>query len=221
MTSESAARAPGARAPAAVWASATAASATETSAAETARADAANNDLELVVKAKGGDTEAFGELVNRHQRMVYNLAYRFMRDPLLAEDAAQESFIKAFRLLGGFRGDCHFSTWMYRVTASVCLSELERRKKRAEVELLPAHEKQQASAGFDKLDEPEMIRQCVRKLPSRYANIVTLYYLKEVPYEEIAQGMRIPIGTLKTWMHRARAQLRNILEREFKLHGLP
>ena len=206
MTSESAARAP-----AAIWAAA----------AEAAKTDAANNDLELVVKAKDGDTEAFGELVNRHQQMVYNLAYRFMRDPLLAEDAAQESFIKAFRLLGGFRGDCHFSTWMYRVTASVCLSELDRRKKRAEVELLPTHEKQEASDGFDRLDVPEMMRQCVGKLPTRYANIVTLYYLKEMPYEDIARGMRIPIGTLKTWMYRARAQLRNILEREFKLHGLP
>ncbi|HUW60864.1 MAG TPA: RNA polymerase sigma factor [Candidatus Bathyarchaeia archaeon] len=211
MTPQSAARAA-----AAVWPSED-----ETSVAETAKTNADNNDLELVVKAKDGDTEAFGELVNRHQRMVYNLAYRFMRDPLLAEDAAQESFIKAFRLLGGFRGDCHFSTWMYRVTASVCLSELDRRKKRAEIELLPAHEKQQAPAGFDKLDMPEIMRQCVRKLPARYANIVTLYYLKEVPYEEIARGMKIPIGTLKTWMYRARAQLRNILEREFKLHGLP
>ncbi|MCX5770878.1 MAG: RNA polymerase sigma factor [Candidatus Hydrogenedentes bacterium] len=201
---------------AAIWASAD-----ESSAADTAKADAAYNDLELVVKAKDGDTEAFGELVSHHQQMVYNLAYRFMKDPLLAEDAAQESFIKAFRLLAGFRGDCHFSTWMYRVTASVCLSELERRKKRAEVELLPAHEKREAPAGFDKLDVPDMMRQCVHKLPRRYANIVTLYYLKEVPYEDIARGMRIPIGTLKTWMYRARAQLRNILEREFKLHGLP
>lgn len=216
MTSESAARAP-----AAIWASAAAAAAAETSAAEAAKTDAANADLELVVRAKNGDTEAFGDLVARHQQMVYNLAYRFMRDPGLAQDAAQDSFIKAFRLLGGFRGDCHFSTWMYRVTASVCLSELERRKKRAEVELLPAHEKQQAPAGLDKLDVPEIMRECVGKLPTRYANIVTLYYLKEVPYEDIAKGMRIPIGTLKTWMHRARAQLRNILDREFKLHGLP
>jgi RNA polymerase sigma-70 factor (ECF subfamily) len=190
-------------------------------AAETAHLDATNDDLELVVKAKDGDTEAFGILVNRHQQMVYNLAYRFMRDPVLAEDAAQEAFIKAFRLLGGFRGDCHFSTWMYRVTASVCLSELERRKKRAEVELLPAHEKQQPQTPVDRLDVPDMMRQCVHKLPTRYADIVTLYYLKDVPYEDIAKGMRIPIGTLKTWMHRARAQLRGIIEREFKLHGLP
>ena len=193
----------------------------DTTAADSARLDAANADLELVVKAKDGDTQAFGELVNRHQQMVYNLAYRFMRDPLLAEDVAQDAFIKAFRLLAGFRGDCHFSTWMYRVTANVCLSEIERRKKRAEVELLPAHEKQHSQPPLDQLDLPEMMNQCVDKLPARYANIVTLYYLKEVPYEDIAKAMRIPIGTLKTWMHRARAQLRGILEREFKLHGLP
>ncbi len=190
-------------------------------AVETAKLDAAKEDLELVVKAKQGDTAAFGELVNRHQQMVYNLSYRFMRDPLLAEDAAQESFIKAFRLLGGFRGDCHFSTWMYRVTASVCLSELERRKKRGEVELLPAHERQQEQSQLDRLDLPAIMDQCVRQLPDRYANIVTLYYLKEVSYEDIASRLRIPIGTLKTWMYRARTQLRSILEKEFKLHGLP
>ena len=182
--------------------------------------DDANTDLELVVRAKEADTEAFSELVNRHQQMVYNLAYRFMRDPVLAEDVAQEAFIKAYRLLGGFRGDCTFSTWLYRVTASVCLNEIERRKRRAEVELLPSHEMPEVPERLERLDVPEMMRHCVDKLPGRYQKIVTLYYLKEISYDDIARIMKIPSGTLKTWMYRARAQLRKILEREYEYRGL-
>jgi RNA polymerase sigma-70 factor (ECF subfamily) len=127
---------------------------------------------------------------------------------------AQEAFLKAFRLVKNFRGDCAFSTWMYRVTCTVCLTELERRKKRGEVPLMPHHEREMPNAGFESADAAETIRRCVGRLPEHYAAIVTLYYLKEIPYEEIAAIMEIPMGTLKTWMHRARKQLRKIVEQE-------
>jgi RNA polymerase sigma-70 factor (ECF subfamily) len=180
------------------------------------------SDTELVVRAQEGDTEAFSVLVERHQNLVFNLSYRFMRDPTLAEDAAQEAFLKAFRLLRGFRGDCNFSTWMYRVTVSVCLTEIGRRKKRQEVELQPmaARQVQEADRRVESSDVLDMIRRCVNLLPGRYASIITLYYLKEIPYEEIARVMRIPMGTLKTWMFRARSQLRSIVEKEFDIHGV-
>ncbi|MBX7258398.1 MAG: RNA polymerase sigma factor [Candidatus Hydrogenedentes bacterium] len=177
-----------------------------------------DNDLALVARTKTGDTEAFSELVRRHERVVYNLAYRFMRDPAMAEDMAQEAFVKAYRLLNGFRGDCSFSTWLYRVTCSVCLTELNRRKRRAEVELTLDTVADAAKDPEETSDLPELIRRCVTKLPERYAAIMTLYYLQEVPYEEIAETMNIPMGTLKTWMHRARLQLRKIVEKEIKVH---
>ncbi len=173
-------------------------------------------ERELVRRAKRGDTEAFDELVRRHQQVVFNLAYRFARDVALAEDMAQDAFLKAFRLLKGFRGDCSFSTWMYRVTSSVCLTELARRKKRQEVELLPTHT---SPAGPDRIeagDMAEVVRRCVTRLPDRYAVIVSLYYLKEMSYEEVASIMEIPMGTLKTWMFRARKELRKIVETELK-----
>lgn len=172
------------------------------------------HDESLVRRAKKGDAEAFSELVRRHQQTVFNLAYRFMRDTSLAEDMAQEAFLKAFRLLGSFRGDCAFSTWMYRVTCSVCLTEVNRRRKRGEVELTPQCALETSVAPAAPSDEFDRIRQCVAKLPPRYASIITLYYLKEMPYEEIAEAMQIPMGTLKTWMHRARKQLRAIVEEE-------
>lgn len=176
----------------------------------------AADDLELVQRTKDGDPEAFSELVRRHQQVIYNVAYRFMREPAQAEDMAQEAFLKAFRLIKGFRGDCSFSTWMYRVACSVCLTELNRRKRRGEVELLPQHAGAVAVKPNENPDLPEHIRNCVSKLSDRYATIITLYYLKGISYEEIAQIMEIPTGTLKTWMFRARKQLKKIVEKELK-----
>lgn len=178
-----------------------------------------DSDLALVQRTRAGEVEAFSELVRRHERIVFNLAYRFMRDNALAEDMAQEAFLKAFRLLHGFRGDCSFSTWLYRVTSSVCLTELNRRKRRGEVELTPSHEDETSTQPEETSDMPELVRRCVTKLPERYATIVSLYYLQEVPYEDIAETMRIPMGTLKTWMHRARLQLRKIVEKELGTDG--
>lgn len=177
------------------------------------------SDLELVNLSKNGDTDAFSELVRRHQHIVYNVSYRFMREQALAEDMAQEAFLKAFRLLKGFRGDCSFSTWMYRVTCSVCLTELNRRKRRGEVELLPGHAGEAPSNSLETSDLPEHIRRCVALLPDHYAQIITLYYLKGVNYDEIAQVMEIPMGTLKTWMFRARKQLRSIVQKEVYNNG--
>ncbi len=171
-------------------------------------------DLELVSRSKRGNADAFSTLVRRHEHVVFNLSFRFMRDTALAEDMAQEAFLKAFRLLNGFRGDCSFSTWMYRVTTSVCLTELNRRKKRGEVELTSDHGGTTDEHSAESGDRAAVIRRCVTKLPDRYASIVTLYYLNEMPYEEIAAIMEIPMGTLKTWMFRARKELRGIVEQE-------
>lgn len=177
------------------------------------------SDWELVKLTRKGNAEAFSELVRRHQSVVYNLAFRYMRDVALAEDMAQEAFLKAYRLLKGFRGDCRFSTWMYRVTSSVCLTELNRRKRRNEVELQPAHGGEVENGHIEADDMAELVRRCVTRLPERYAAIVTLYYLEQMPYEQIAEIMEIPLGTLKTWMFRARKELRAIVEKELNARG--
>ena len=178
-------------------------------------------DIALVRRSQSGDREAFSELVRRHQHLVYNLSYRFMRNAVQAEDMAQEAFLKAFRLLHGFRGDCSFTTWMYRVTSSVCLTELNRRKRRGEVEMPLATGDNLATTEYspEDADLKEQIRRCVSYLSDRYATIITLYYLNGSSYAEIAQVMDVPLGTLKTWMFRARKQLRRIVEREVFSNG--
>jgi len=178
------------------------------------KVSAETSELELVRKSQKGDTEAFAELVRKYQQIVFNISYRFMRDTSLAEDMAQESFIKAFKHIKGFRGDCAFSTWLYRVTCSVCLTELNRRKKRAEVELQPNTPVGSVEIKVSEYEIAEKIRKCVTNLSDRYATVLTLYYLNGISYEEIAEIMDIPVGTLKTWMFRARKQLRKIVEKE-------
>ena len=173
-----------------------------------------SSDAELVLASKRGDTEAFSELVLRHRDMAYKVACRFMRDPLLADDLTQEACLKAYRLIGGFRGDCRFSTWLYRVTTSVCLTELNRRKRRNEVPLQSNHIAGRVGDEVETREMAELVRKCVGKLSTRYEKIVTLYYLKQEPYERIAREMDVPIGTLKTWMYRARKELRNSVEQE-------
>ncbi len=179
------------------------------------------SDVELVRRSQSGSREAFSELVRRHQHLVYNVAYRFMRDATLAEDMAQESFVKAYRLLKGFRGDCSFTTWLYRVTSTTCLTEISKRKRRKEVELTPESGGVICSTEHKpaERDLKEQIRRCVTRLSDRYATIVTLYYLKGISYDEIAQIMDVPLGTLKTWMFRARKQLRYIIEKELLSNG--
>lgn len=172
------------------------------------------SDIVLVQATKEGHTEAFSELVRRHQHIVFNVACRFMRDAAMSEDMAQEAFLKGYRLLKGFRGDCSFSTWMYRVTCSVCLTELNKRKRRKEVALETEHTKGMAVYPDENIDMPEHIRRCIAKLPKRYATIITLYYLEGLPYDEIVEIMQVPMGTLKTWMFRARKQLSTIVEKE-------
>ncbi len=181
------------------------------------------SDHALVKKSKAGDTEAFSELVLRHEKSVYGLAFQFMRETTAAEDMTQEAFLKAYRLLRGFRGDCSFSTWLYRVTCSVCLTELKRQGRRNEVTLEPGHlaeQPVQESEPPETRDLRARIRQCVTLLPDRYATIIALYYLEGSSYEEIASAMEIPLGTLKTWMYRARQELRTIVERELDDHAL-
>ncbi|MCP4641156.1 MAG: RNA polymerase sigma factor [bacterium] len=178
------------------------------------------SDEALVARTQAGEVEAFSELVTRHQRVVYNLAYRFMREAQLAEDMAQEAFLKAYRHIHGFRGDCSFTTWLYRVTSNVCLTELKRRGKRAEVPLSPAHEREAEAPDKGPSDAREVIRRCVTKLPDKYAQVITLYYLQGISYEEIVEIMDIPEGTVKTWMHRARSKLKSIITKELGEHGL-
>jgi RNA polymerase sigma-70 factor (ECF subfamily) len=170
------------------------------------------DDQTLVAETLAGRGEAFGTLVERYDRAVYHLAYRTLRDSEEARDAAQEAFFKAFRSLKTFRPGAKFSTWIFSITYHACCDRLGRRKRYSSEELPDradpgAGPEQEAIAD----DEALRLRAAIARLPEKYRSVITLYHLQSRQYDEIAQVLEIPIGTVKTHLFRAKEQLRRML----------
>jgi RNA polymerase sigma-70 factor (ECF subfamily) len=171
-------------------------------------------DEQLVERAAtGGDNQAFAELVRRHQGKVRGLLLRLTGSPPLADDLAQEVFLRAYRGLVGFEGRARFSTWLYRIAYNVFLNHRSRSK---ELAALPLGFDSQTAApdgelSANRLDMRRDLAGAIAALPERYRAVVTLYYLEDVSYPEIAEVLDLPLGTVKTHLHRAKKLLRQHL----------
>jgi RNA polymerase sigma-70 factor (ECF subfamily) len=173
------------------------------------------SDGELVATALSGEREAFGVLVERYDRAVYNLALRTLRDVEEAKDATQEAFFKAFRSLRTFRPGAKFSTWIFSITYHSCCDRLARRKRYSDAELperaddTPGPEQEAV-----RIDEARRLRAAIDVLPEKYRIVITLYHLQGRQYEEIARVLNLPMGTVKTHLFRAKELLRKRLAGE-------
>lgn len=181
-------------------------------------------DAALVLRTRAGDRRAFSELVRRHQDAVYGMAYRLSGDPELARDLAQEAFLRMYRGLASYRGEGKFTTWAYAIVRHLCLARLKTRAR--EATLLDA-EDEDGSSRLDQLPAPdgdpaelvltravqEGVQAAMLELALPYRMALTLHYFQELSYEEIAEVLDLPLGTVKTHLYRAKAALRRILER--------
>lgn len=170
-------------------------------------------DEELVRLAASGDKQAFAELVRRHQGKVRGLLLRLTANPSVADDLAQEVFLRAYRGLVGFEGRARFSTWLYRIAYNVFLNH---RTRGRQFDALPAGFESLAAAPEDehsatRCDMRRDLSAAIAALPERYRVVVTLYYLQDVSYPEIAEVLDVPLGTVKTHLHRAKKLLRKEL----------
>jgi RNA polymerase sigma-70 factor, ECF subfamily len=181
-------------------------------------------DEELIAGALSGDESAYGALVTRYRDYVYTIAVRIVGDESDAEDVAQEAFVRAYRALPRFRGDSKFSSWLYRIVTNRALTHLKRRKRRAasiEIQSGQRADVETISLESGSTERPDRlvideefrrrVRSAVMLLPEQYRVVVTLFYLEERSYKEVAAILGIPMGTLKTHLHRARALLREAL----------
>ena len=170
------------------------------------------DDGALVAAALGGNPDAFGTLVERYDRAVYHLAYRTLRDSEEARDATQEAFFKAFRSLRTFRPGAKFSTWIFAIAYHGCCDRLARRKRYSNEEL---PDRADGGPGPEQtaiaLDEAARLRTAIEALPEKYRTVITLYHLQGKQYEEIAEVLGLPMGTVKTHLFRAKEQLRRLL----------
>jgi RNA polymerase sigma-70 factor (ECF subfamily) len=178
------------------------------------------DDAQLVVASQGGDQDAFAQLVQRHQRRVFNLVFRMLQQYEEANEVTQETFLAAWQGLPSFRGDARFSTWLYRIAYNCCLKQLEQRKRdkalqtaiQEEHVLDYADKEERASTALEIRDFQNLVREHLSMLPAKYRIVLVLRHLQEMTYEEMAEILTMPIGTIKTHLFRARNLLKERLE---------
>lgn len=185
-------------------------------------------DAELVERTLKGDRRAFGELVERHKNAVFGLVNRMVGPRGDIEDIAQESFLRAYRALGTYRGDAQFSTWIYRIVWNCCVDRREKDARRREHEFVPGSPEGEDDAPVEFADEESPLPDAllasdhVRKrlahhlatLPDHYRAVLTLYYYEQQSYEEIARVLDLPMNTVKVHLHRAKERLKKALVAE-------
>lgn len=172
-------------------------------------------DAALVSRAQADEPAAFAELVRRHQANVRGLILRLSRgDAALADDLAQDAFLRAYKALPAFEGRAQFSTWMYRIAYNAFLSHQSRTKPtvRAPEEGDLALMSRANEDGVRRSEMRRDLRGAIAELPEAYRNVVELYYIAGRSYPEIAEQLDIPLGTVKTHLHRAKRELRGQLE---------
>lgn len=169
-----------------------------------------DRDRADVERVQAGEVEAFAGIVQRWQRPLVNMAWRYCRDRQRAEEMAQEAFVRAWRGLASWRGEGSFSTWLFALAANVYRSEL-RKYPTATMPLEDSPEPSQAAAQMNAVEErrrQEAVRRAVLALPSRYREPVVLYYFHEMDVEAAARTMGMPVGTMKARLARARQLLK-------------
>ena len=181
------------------------------------------DERNIIEQVLAGDNDAFGQLVELYQGKVYNLALRMCGNPDDAFDLAQESFFRAWRGLAGFQQESAFSTWLFRLTSNVCLDWLRAKKRRPTVSLTSVEEGDEEAQidvpdpakGPEELviaaEDRAALAKAMNELPVEYREILTLRAINDLSYTEISEILKLPEGTVKSRLSRARLALRNKL----------
>ena len=165
----------------------------------------APTDRDLILRTRRGESEAYGELVERHQNSVFNVCYRLLHERAAAEDMAQESFIRAYERIASFDVERPFGPWIRRVAANVCLNMLESQRPTGELDEEQAgDETQHPEATIEVRERSELIRTALSELAPQYRIAIELRHYQELSYEEIAAEMKIPLSAVKSHLFRAR-----------------
>jgi RNA polymerase sigma-70 factor (ECF subfamily) len=188
---------------------------------------AAKSDQDIVALARAGEEPAYRELIRRYERPIFSLLYRMVRDRELAEDLAQETFVKALNAIESYRPEFKFSSWIFKIANNAAIDHLRRRElDTLSLEGSPHAETPDAieatalqigarqESPLDAVEARELggqIEAAIARLRPEYRSCILLRHVEGRAYEEIAEILSLPLGTVKTYIHRARNELRQAL----------
>ena len=179
------------------------------------------DERRLIAESLQGRTEAFGELVLRYQDRLYHAALRIADTPDDAYDVVQDAFLNAYQSLASFKGDAEFFTWLYRIAFNAAISQKRKRKPTASLDAGrngkpfadPVDDSHGITPGdtMEQGEEEAKLHGAIRKLSTEHRAVLVMKDIDGLKYEEIAEVMGVPIGTVRSRLHRARLDLRNLL----------
>lgn len=175
----------------------------------------ASADVEdrLAVRCRTGEPAAFDELVSRYQLRLFRFAFRLLRDRAEAEDAVQETFLRAYRALPAYRPDGFFSSWIYRIALNECRRRMRGKKPTVSLDLVPPTggmpDPQQTVLTYER---HRQLREAVESLPEHYRLVMLFFYFEEMSVEQIARALDVSISAVKVRLHRGREKLAHKLE---------
>jgi len=181
-------------------------------------------DIQLVARARLGDERAFRALVEKYQRAVFSICLRMVRNRDEATDLAQESFIKVFASLDRYNPAYAFSSWLFKITSNLCIDHLRKRRvptfamdepvdgEKGEIQRQYESPDPNPEETFSRSEKMRKLEAAIARLPEHYRIMLVLRHQEDLSYEEIADTLSIPLGTVKARIHRAREMLKGILD---------
>jgi len=182
------------------------------------------DDQRLIADCLEGRTEAFGQLVCRYQDRLYNTVFRLVENPEDARDVVQDAFLSAYQSLGSFKGEAQFFTWLYRIAINTAIT-LKRKQRvvlalktgksdSASSEPLDQSEFSRPEHAMESAEQNQRIQTALNRLSPEHRTVLILKEIEGQKYEAMAEILQVPIGTVRSRLHRARLELRNIRERD-------
>jgi RNA polymerase sigma-70 factor (ECF subfamily) len=171
-------------------------------------------DYKALIECGAGNKQAFNELVLRHKDRLYTVAVQLLNDSSEAEDVTQETFLKAYEKLAEFRGDAQFSTWLYRICYNLCLNRLTKERIDRQEDVAPETLPDKNNGFLDQMivkEQEDLVKRAISQLATEFREVVILYYTGQLPYEEIARLLELPVGTVRSRLHRSREHLKDLL----------
>ena len=187
-----------------------------------------SDDLRLINKCREGDTAAFGELVSRYQDRLFNTVLRLVSNAEDARDVVQEAFMHAYQSLHTFKGDSLFFTWLYRIAMNTAISMKRKQRPTARIQTggdekntidpLDPAETNRPGHAIEMAEDERMVHEALAKLSAEHRAVLVMKDMDGMKYEDMADVLEVPIGTIRSRLHRARLEMKDLLLQQEEKH---